>query len=104
MYDFNEVVESPLRQGADEVIVYQLSATRWGSNPTGVQVTAYDNTGGELTEVSESVIDGAPSVSGDVITLPALCNLTPGNVYLIKVRFTCGANTFACWLRVLATL
>ena len=36
--------ESPLLQGADEQIAYQLTTTPWGSTPTSVDVKCYDIT------------------------------------------------------------
>ena len=97
------VEESPIEQGADEAMVYYLTTTPWGSGPSGIQVKAYDVTGGTYTEVSLSVLSGSPGASGDVITLPVLGSLTAGNIYKLEIKFTCGSNTFEAWLIVQAT-
>ena len=103
MTEAREVNESPLRQGADEQITYQLTVTPWGSNPANVQVKAYDVTEGAYSDVSASVLSGSAAVSGDVITLPRLSGLAPGSTYKVEVLFACGVNVFECWLTVLAT-
>jgi hypothetical protein len=87
MSDDREVIESPLQQGADEEIAYQLTMTPWGSSPTNVSVKAYDITGGVYADVTSTVLTGNPTVSGDVITLPVLASLTAGKRYRIEVKF-----------------
>lgn len=102
MSDDREVVESPVQQGADEEIAYQLTVTPWGSTPTSVTVDVFDITEGAYTEVSSDVLTTeAASVSGDVITLPALSGLTAGNRYRVEVQFdTADGHTLEAYLVV----
>jgi len=100
MSDVREINESGLKQGVDEEIVYQLTTTPWGSSPGSVVVQVFDVTAGAYTDVSETVLSGDPSVSGDEISLPVLGSLTVGHVYRLEVRFTCGSNVFEAWMRV----
>jgi hypothetical protein len=60
-----KIIESPLKQGADEQIYYTLTTTPWGSSPTSVAVVLKNAAG---TDVSSTNLSGAASVSGDVIT------------------------------------
>ena len=95
------VLETPLRQGEQESIVYELSTTPWGSSPGSVVVTAYEITEGAYTDVSATVLDpGGASVVGDKISLPALSSLTAGKLYRVEVKFTCGSNTFECYVEI----
>ena len=96
-----EVVESRLTQGADESIPYALTTTNWGSSPTNVAVVAKNVTAGN-TDVTATVLSGAASVSGDVITLPTLISLTAGNLYRIEVKFTISSTIFEAFLLVQA--
>jgi hypothetical protein len=104
MSDPREVNESPLVQGADEQIVYELTTTPWGSSPSAVAVKAFDVTSGSYTDVTAAVTSGSASVADDIITLPAVKSLTAGNVYKIEVKFTCGVNTFEAWLTLQAAV
>lgn len=93
------IVESPIAQGANEIITYQLTTTPWGSNPTGVEVTVYDITDAKAVadweDVTATVMPtNTPGVAGDVITLSPLKLLTNGHLYRVEIQFTCGANTF----------
>ena len=86
--DGREVVEGIQYQGVDEQIIYSLTTTNWGSNPTAtVSVKAYDVTD-DYTDVSGTVLSGSASVSDDVITLPKVKSLTLGHLYRIEVQFT----------------
>jgi hypothetical protein len=97
-----EVKESPLNQGADEIIAYQVTTTPWVSTPASPTVVAYDITDNARTDVSTTVLSGAASVSGDVITCPQLKSLTAGNVYRVEVKWTSGGNTWECFFNVQA--
>jgi hypothetical protein len=48
---------------------------------------AYDITGGSYTDATSTVLSGAASVSGDVITVPVLKSLTVRNRYQVEVEF-----------------
>ena len=88
MSDDRKVVESPIQQGADEEIAYQLTTTPWGSTPTNVTVAAFDITEGAYADVSSDVLTTeAASIYGDVITLPVLSGLTAGKRYRVAIEF-----------------
>ena len=89
-------------QGNDEAIIYSVTTTSWGSNPTSVVVKAYDVTGGIRTDVTDTVLSGSASTVGDVITLPAVTGLTAGKGYRIEVKFTSGGNTFEPYIEIIA--
>lgn len=97
-----EVKESPLLQGADEQIAYQLTTTPWGSTPSGVAVTCFDITTGARTDVSSTNLSGSATVLGDVITCPILKSLTAGNTYRVEVKFTSGGNVWEAYFIVQA--
>lgn len=88
------IVESPLKQGADEQIYYTLTTTPWGSSPAAVAVVLKDSTG---LDVSSTKLSGAASVSGDVITLPKVTSLTAGSNYRLEVKFTVSQNVCEAW-------
>jgi len=87
------VKETDLVQGEEEEILYSITTTPWGSNPFNVVVKAYDESN-DLQDVTATVLDGVPSVTGDVITIPTVKSLTEDHSYRIEVKFTCGANIF----------
>ena len=95
-----EIVEGTQRQGSDEQVYYNLTTTPWGSDPSSVAVKAYSLP--DLTDVTETVLSGAASVTGDVITLPVCKSLTAGTTYRIEVKFTCSSNVFEAYALILA--
>ena len=86
--------------GADERVAYKITTTPYGSNPTSIVVTVFDVSGGSRIDVSDDVLTGSASATGDVITLPVLHSLTPGKVYRIEVKFTSGGNIFEPYIIV----
>jgi len=88
-----EVQEGRQEQGMEERVAYTIATTPWGPVPTGVVVKAYDtiNLG---VDVSATVLDGTPVVSGDNIQTPTVQALTLGHTYRIEVKFTSGGNVF----------
>jgi len=80
-------------QGEDERIAYSFSTTKWGSNPTGVVVAAYD-VSDKFANVSSTVLFGNPGVNVNVITTPTVHSLTVGHKYRFEIQFTCSDNTF----------
>lgn len=100
MLSYREVIESPLRQGTDEQVVYSLDTEPWGGAPSSVAVTVYDVTTGEAENVSDDVLSGSDSVSGDEITLPAIGALTAGHLYRAEVQFTAGGNVLEAYFVV----
>ena len=98
-----EVKEGTLQQGVDEAIYWKLTTTPWGSTPTAVAVTAFARSASATwTTVTSTVLSGAASVEGDVITLPKLSALTEGTFYRIEVKFTAGGNIFEAIIPVQA--
>ena len=86
-----EFKESPMAQGVDEIVAYNLTTTPWGSSPTSPVVKIYDSAG---TDVSSTNLTGSATVNGDVITTPAVKTLTNGNRYKMQVKFVSGGNTY----------
>jgi hypothetical protein len=89
---YREIEESPQPQGVNEKIAYLLTTTEWGSSPTDVVVSLYDQDG--FIDVSATKLLGSASVAGDVITTPLVIDLVEGHHYWIGVRFTVNGNTF----------
>jgi hypothetical protein len=97
-----EVKESPLEQGVDEEIQYQLTTTPWGSSPTSVSVVVKDDSDG--ADITATVMPvNSPSVAGDVITLSPLKSLTAGDNYRVEIKFTAGGNVWETYLLIKAT-
>ncbi len=94
-----EVSEGQLEQSADEEIIYTLTTTPWGSSPTNVAVTAYDES--RRTLVTATVFPAnSPSVNGDVITLSPLKSLVKGHIYRVEVKFSSGGNIYEPYFKV----
>lgn len=82
-------------QGADERIAYTITTTPWGTSPSSVSVKCFDVTNGARTDVTSTVFpSNSPSVSGDVITLSLLRDLTVDHDYRVEVQFTSDGNLF----------
>lgn len=96
-----EVVEGLQYQGTDEKVYYTITTTPWGSTPTSVSVKAYDESNAS-TDVSSAVLSGSATVSGDIITLPALYTLTAGHTYRVECKFTSSGNILEPYFRVRA--
>jgi len=81
------VKETDLVQGEEEEILYSITTTPWGSNPFNVVVKAYDESN-DLQDVTATVLDGVPSVTGDVITIPTVKSLTEDHsrITVIELR------------------
>lgn len=89
-----KIKETPVKQGMDEEIAYSLTTTPWGSSPSSVAVALYDS---QNNDVSSTCLSGSASVDGDVITLPFVKLLAPGERYRVEVKFTSGGNVFEAW-------
>lgn len=87
---YRECVESPLVQGTDEQIVYQLTTTPWGASPSSITVKLYDKTAG--TDVSSTCLSGSASAVGDVITTPVVKSLVADHKYRLEIKFTTVGN------------
>lgn len=88
------IKESPIVQGADERIAYQLTTTPWGSSPGTVSVVLKNAAG---TDVGATYLTGLPSVNGDVITTPVVHSLANDTQYRLEIKFICSGNTFEAW-------
>jgi len=94
-----EVSEGQREQSADEEIIYTLTTTPWGSSPTNVAVTAYDES--RKSVVTSTVFPAnSPTVDGDVITLSPLKALIKGHIYRVEVKFTSGGNIYEAYFNV----
>lgn len=89
-----EAVESPLRQGVDEIVAYSITTTPWGSTPTSISVVVKDVTNSYQDVTSVVMPTNSPTANGDVITLSPLKLLTLGHTYRVEVLFTTGSNTW----------
>ena len=96
-----EVQEGKQYQGVDESIAYTLDVSAIGSSPSSVSVVVKDVT--HATVVTSTVMPtGSASVSGNVITLPALKLLTAGVLYRVEVKYTVGGNVLESYFYVQA--
>lgn len=94
-----EVLEGKQYQGEDESIAYTLDVTAVGSSPTSVAVVVKDITNDE-TVTATVMPTGSASVSGNVITLPALKLLTAGVLYRVEVKYTISGNILESYFYV----
>jgi hypothetical protein len=93
-----EIQESPLYQGVDEEIKYKLKTTPWGSSPSSPSVVIKKLPSNE--DVSSTCLNGSPSVSGDVITLPTVKSLSASTLYRLEVKFSVGGNVMEAWIKI----
>ena len=99
--DDREISESPLYQGSDEQIAYQLTTTPWGSNPTNVICKIYYVKDGAFTDYSTSCFGATTAtISGDIITTPSVKSLTSGDKYRFEIKFTAGGNIYEPWATI----
>jgi len=96
-----EVAEGVQIQGEDEQIVYTLTTTPWGSNPSDVSMVVKDESDG-YKDVTSTVTSGDISVDGDVITLKMIKSLTADHGYRVEVKFSSGGNIFEPFARIKA--
>lgn len=97
--DTREVAEGKQYQGEDESIAYTLDVSAIGSSPTSVSVVVKDVTN-SATVTATVMPTGSASVSGDVITLPALTLLTAGVLYRVEVKYTITNNVLESYFYV----
>lgn len=93
------VVESPLFQGVDERIAYELTTTPWGSDPSSPAAVLKDADG---TDVTSTYMTGSASASGDVITTPVVHSLVDGERYRLEIKFTISGNVLETWAWIFA--
>jgi hypothetical protein len=89
------VVEGVQNQGTDEIVVYSLLVTPWGSSPTFTSLKIFENVLGVLTDVTAKFTSGTGAVNGDTIVLPAISGIYAGHTYLCRVEFSIGTNTLS---------
>ena len=102
MSNQREIKEGLQYQGADETIVYTLTTTPWGSDPSSEAAKIYEVDGDTLTDKTTTQMSGSASATGDVITLPAVTALVAGTLYRIEVVFTCSGNVFEAFAELQA--
>lgn len=88
------VKESPLKQGVDEQIAYELTTTPWGSSPSSPSAAIYDS---DRNNVTTTCMTGSASANGDVITTPLVHSLKAGERYRMEIQFTVSGNVFEAW-------
>lgn len=85
----------PIFQGEDEKVVRSLVTTAWGPNPTNILVKVYNLSSGSRVDESETILDGVASAVNDIISLPIVQNLLPGNRYRLEFKFdSSNGNTY----------
>lgn len=94
-----QIVETGLKQGADEEVAYTLTTTPWGDSPSDISVTAYDMSD-SFAVVTDDVLEGDASSDNTSITTPVVLDLTAGNKYRIEIMFTTGGNVLECYFEL----
>lgn len=93
-----QIRESPVYQGCDEAVPYQVDITPWGADPTEVTVRCLDRA---LVDISDTALVGSVSVVGNVITTPRVTALQAGQEYRLEIGFTCGNKQLSCYARII---
>lgn len=96
-----EIIESPWEQGSDEIRAYSLTTTPWGGTPSSPVVKLYELP--DFTDRTSTLLSGAASIVGDVITTPAVTGLTNGTRYRLEIKFVTGGRTEEAWGEIVAT-
>lgn len=102
MSNLREIKEGLQYIGEDETIVYTLTTTPWGSDPSDPSAAIYEVDGDTLTDVTEDCMTGSAAAVNDVITLPAIAGCTAGTDYRVEVTFTCSGNVFEAFAELKA--
>jgi len=103
MSTVREVSEGRQVQGVDEEIVYTLTTTNWGSDPSSPSVVVKDLSAASA-DVTSTVTSGDASASGDVVTLPTIKSLTQDHIYRVEVKFTCSGSVYEAYFLIDAEL
>jgi len=93
-----EINESPVYQGADEVIAYSIDFDKWGT-PTSPVVTMLEKP--SMTDVSDDTLTGYASVTGDIVTTPAVADLAAGTAYIMLCQVAIDGNTLSAWCDII---
>lgn len=94
------VIEGPQEVGADEEIPFTVDISNWGSNPTDITVTLYDEDDADVT--STNMTGSASTPTTTTILLPYVHSLTAGKDYRIKVVFKIGSRARSAWIPLYA--
>lgn len=86
--------ESPIYQGVDERLAYNLTTTPWVAAPTSPVLVIKDSSG---TDVTATYATGSSTVSGDVITTARIISLVAGVQYRMEIKWTVGSNVYEAW-------
>ena len=89
-----KVDESPITQGTDEQIAYNIDTTPWGGYDSGAACIIKNGSG---ADVSETHLSGSVSVNGNIITTPKVISLVPEVKYRLEVAWVKSANKFECY-------
>lgn len=93
-----ELINSPVRQGVVEKRAYQVRALP-GSAPASVDITVIREQ--DNTDVTDDTTEGAPSVSGSIITTCLIKSLGVAYSYRVNVKWNEGAEVIERYLRIL---
>jgi len=102
MSNIREIKEGLQYIGEDETIVYTLTTTPWGSDPSSPVAKIYEVVGDTLTDRTTALMTGSAAAVNDVITLPAIHSCTAGTDYRVEVTFTISGNTFEAFAELKA--
>lgn len=87
--------ESPLKQGSNERVAYELATGPWGGSP-GINATStIEVKDGNATSIFIST--SVATVSGDDITSGTVQSLIAGADYTLRIRFSIGSNRFEAY-------
>lgn len=101
--DNREVEESPVEQGADEIISYTFTWDILGT-PTNPIVKLYDITDGEYTDVSSTCLLGSPSIFENLVLTPKVKSLTNKKQYSLECKVVIDGNTLEHYCRIICKL
>jgi hypothetical protein len=93
-----ELIESPLYQGEDEIIVHIVDVSANGTPTSPVVVVKNASTGADVT--ATVMPTNSPTISGQTIVLSPLRNLTAGTLYRVEVRHVISGNTLENYFHV----
>ena len=91
------VVESPVHQGIDEGVPYQVTVTPWGAAPTTCTVSVEERVVGVWTNMTTAYTTGSAGVLGDVITSPVIMNGSEGHTTRLMYHFLLAGTTESCY-------
>ena len=92
------VSQSPLHQGPNESIAYLFNWTNVGTPAAAGTCKLYNADGDDLSSTNQT---GSPSLSGDVVTSPAVHSLTAGSTYYLVSQVSIDSNTIESILKII---